>query len=66
MKSQNLYCVSDWQSYVLVVATDHNEAVVNTYRDRFRKISNAELTENTLTHAMCCKYEGRLGDLLEN
>lgn len=57
MKQKKLYIVSDWKSYTVAEAVDHYAAIERAYSSKsYRLIPTQELTENTVTHAMCCEY----------
>ncbi|CAH6811715.1 conserved hypothetical protein [Vibrio chagasii] len=57
MKSKRLFVVSDWETYSVAEAFDHHGAIEKVYPSKnYRLISKTELTEHTVTHAMCCEY----------
>lgn len=65
MLTSNTYCVTDWKTYYLLETNDHHQAVIQAYSDKFLQISDCDLTDDTVTHAMCCKYEGEVSGILE-
>ncbi|CAK3469608.1 conserved hypothetical protein [Vibrio crassostreae] len=66
MSKIKLYSVTDWNTYALVTARSHYEAIVIAYRDRFFRVDSSKLTDDTVTHAMCCEYVGETALRLEH
>lgn len=61
-----LYCVSNWQSYLIVRANSPIEALHQTYQKSYRFIENSNVHHGTVVHAMCCEYKGYAETVLEN
>ncbi|CAH7030687.1 conserved hypothetical protein [Vibrio chagasii] len=57
MSHTKLFIVSNWESYSVAEAKDHQHAIERVYfKKNYRMIPNRELNEFTVTHAMCCEY----------
>lgn len=61
----SLYCVSDWQTYQLILAKSPEEALFQIYKKHYNMIDNFLLNEETVVHAMCCEYKGYAETILE-
>lgn len=59
MNNNKAFSVTNWNTYQIIKATDAASAVAKAYPQKvYRLIPPPELTENTVTHIMCCEYEG--------
>lgn len=66
MSDLRVFLVTDWKTCVIVRAISHSEAISNVFsKKQYRRISDVELTEDTVTHAMSCEYTGIIEFLLE-